>query len=1085
MLYKLRKNIKFIVYIFLILFFSSCGQQLKTSKSSVSGLSALTVTPSSAFVIVNSNLQFTTSGGTPPYYYSISSSSVGTLLGIINQTTGLYTAPGNSGGTAEIKVVDSQGVEGYATVVINTLLSMNPSTRTVLAGDFTPFTMIGNGGVPPYTYQIESGSGSISNAGVFSPPATAGTTVIRVTDSTGDYRFGVVTINPALSVFPPSGGRNVPIGGTLALTAMGGIPPYTYTLISGSGNMTASTYVAPGTGTGTGSAVVRVIDLIGTFLDITINVIDANALSISPATRYIASLPVGASTLNALFSWTIAGGVLPYTYSIVSGPGSINSGSGFYTPPNDGSLVQRTVTIRVTDGIGSTRDATIILQPILRVAPGDLTVSAGSQIRVDGYGSVAPFTYTVISGGGTLAQILSTGSNFGQSNTTLNYATFVAPLSADTTVIRVSDSLNQVKDITITTTGTAVNPDEPTLTLTPTTRIVSARSSLLPNPVAPVFQYSSSGGIAPYVYSIVSGPGAISSTTGVYSPPADSSFLSRTAVVRVTDFVGAYREALIYIQPSFDVITTPYGLGLTALNIDYSLPSTSRNPTVAVNQQIRIDGTGGICQHTFSIFSGSGLLQMFTNTTNNYAQLSINCGYAIFTAPPTAGTSVIQASDLHGNIATSNITVSDSSLGAPDTSYGTSGMTTISFGSGDDIAMAQALDASGKLLIAGYTYNSTNSTYDFAVARLDSSGALDATFGGLGGASAGKSIISVGAGHDYATSIVIQPDGGIVIAGYCQNGVTAYDFCAVRLNSNGTALDTAGFNSPNGYIIYNLAAGNYNDMASSMALQADGKIVIGGTCYGTSTDFCVSRLATNGTLDTTFNTTGIVISGLASSDYGQSLVIDSSGRIYLGGICGTDYCLVRYTIAGIMDTSFPSTGGGRLVFYAGSNWNITESYLNLVMQADGKIVFGGSAATTIGSYYAYVYGRITNDGAMDDTFGVEGRMSYEFSNNSTGTIGSQGGDYLNAIAVQSNGKIVGVGKTFGKRLTFEFSLIRSNADGSLDLNFGSAGRMAYLVPNLGNSNFNGVSIQANGKILATGYAFNGTSYDFVAIRYHP
>jgi hypothetical protein len=378
-----------------------------------------------------------------------------------------------------------------------------------------------------------------------------------------------------------------------------------------------ATFYAPATSIGSGSAVVRVGDSTGSTVDVTITIVSASGLAISPANRYIGTLPTGASSTSALFSWSTTGGVLPYSYSIVSGPGTIDAGSGFFLPPNDGSTVLRTTTIRVTDAQGTTRDATIILQPAIAVAPGNISIPAGTQVRIDGWGGVAPYNYTITSGSGSLTQVYSVGSNFGQSNTILNFAYFVAPLSAGATVIQVSDANNMSREITITVTGTATAPSEPSFTLSPATRIVAASNSAATNPVAPIYQYTASGGVPPYAFSIVSGPGTISSTTGFFNPPADSGTTLRTTVVRATDALGVYRDSIVYIQPAIDVVTTPFGWGLTTLAPDLlRLPSTSRNRTIAVNQQFRLDGTGGFCQYSYSIVSGGGFLQMVSFLTN-------------------------------------------------------------------------------------------------------------------------------------------------------------------------------------------------------------------------------------------------------------------------------------------------------------------------------------------------------------------------------------------------------------------------------------------------------------------------------------
>ena len=110
-------------------------------------------------------------------------------------------------------------------------------------------------------------------------------------------------------------------------------------------------------------------------------------------------------------------------------------------------------------------------------------------------------------------------------------------------------------------------------------------------------------------------------------------------------------------------------------------------------------------------------------------------------------------------------------------------------------------------------------------------------------------------------------------------------------------LDTS-FNSPKGFIIQPI--GSSNDWGYSLAIQPDGKILLGGSCYnGSNYDFCIARFNSNGTLDTSFGTSGKVIQPIGSADdYGRSLAIQSDGKILLGGYClngsNDDFCIARF-----------------------------------------------------------------------------------------------------------------------------------------------------------------------------------------------
>jgi uncharacterized delta-60 repeat protein len=124
-------------------------------------------------------------------------------------------------------------------------------------------------------------------------------------------------------------------------------------------------------------------------------------------------------------------------------------------------------------------------------------------------------------------------------------------------------------------------------------------------------------------------------------------------------------------------------------------------------------------------------------------------------------------------------------------------------------------------------------------------------------------------------------------------------------------LDTS-FNSPNGFIIQPI--GSSNDYGYSLAIQPDGKILLGGYCRGVSNfDFCIARFNSDGSLDTSFGSSGKVIRPIGSfDDYGYSLAIQSDGKILLGGSCrgvsNYDFCIARFNSNGTLDITFGSGG---------------------------------------------------------------------------------------------------------------------------------------------------------------------------------
>ena len=179
-----------------------------------------------------------------------------------------------------------------------------------------------------------------------------------------------------------------------------------------------------------------------------------------------------------------------------------------------------------------------------------------------------------------------------------------------------------------------------------------------------------------------------------------------------------------------------------------------------------------------------------------------------------------------------------------------------------------AIQADGKILVAGVGMR------NFAVARYNSNGTLDTSFDGDG-----KLTTDFG-GSDYVSGMAIQADGKIVVAGGSNS-----DFAVARYNSNGT-LDTS-FDG-DGKLTTDFRG---YDLANTMAIQADGKILVAG---GSDSDFAVARYNSNGTLDTSFDGDGkLRINFSDGYDFANSMAIQTDGRIVLAGTNSRDFALAR------------------------------------------------------------------------------------------------------------------------------------------------------------------------------------------------
>src|SRR5262245_4675492 len=208
--------------------------------------------------------------------------------------------------------------------------------------------------------------------------------------------------------------------------------------------------------------------------------------------------------------------------------------------------------------------------------------------------------------------------------------------------------------------------------------------------------------------------------------------------------------------------------------------------------------------------------------------------------------------------------------GTLDASFGTGGIVTTGFGVSAE-AYSAAVQADGKIVAAGE--GNFNGGDDFALVRYNSNGTLDTTFGAGGKVTttfnAPPSPSSLFA---QAFSVAVQPDGRIVAAGYIGIGAClfngleqpCFDFALARYNSNGTLDTTFG---TGGKVTTDFA--DPNDQAESVAVQPDGRIVVAGAAgrfTNRGFDFALARYNTNGTLDTTFGTSGKVTTDFAGAN---------------------------------------------------------------------------------------------------------------------------------------------------------------------------------------------------------------------------
>ena len=337
-------------------------------------------------------------------------------------------------------------------------------------------------------------------------------------------------------------------------------------------------------------------------------------------------------------------------------------------------------------------------------------------------------------------------------------------------------------------------------------------------------------------------------------------------------------------------------------------------------------------------------------------------------------------------------------------------------------------------------------------------GSLDPDFDATGAA-----ITNITEESDRAHAMVVQADGKIVLAGQSGSAFAnaPSDFALVRYQIDGSLDPSFG---SNGIVQTNLGI---VDGATTMALQPDGKILVGGTSTGiTSTNtFALVRYNQDGTIDGSFNT--VNSDGVFSGPIGfmRNIALQSDGKIVAVGspdLGSNNFFLARYNSDGTLDSSFGENGtvltdvGGQSSFA-----------FDVVIQPNGKIVVGGqSSESSQSSNKFFTVVRYNSDGTLDNTFSVNGMVNTVFVATGAG---------IRKILIHPDGKITGVGTVITNSLQQTFGMVRYNEDGTLDLSFGTNGKVQTFLE----SNCSSAVLQPDGKIVVVG------SREFTLARYLP
>ena len=319
--------------------------------------------------------------------------------------------------------------------------------------------------------------------------------------------------------------------------------------------------------------------------------------------------------------------------------------------------------------------------------------------------------------------------------------------------------------------------------------------------------------------------------------------------------------------------------------------------------------------------------------------------------------------------------------GSLDASFSGDGIVTTAFGTSVFGFTSIALQSDGKILVGG------DSGSDFTVMRYNADGSLDTGFSGDG-------IVTTDlGGSDYVYSIAVLDDGKILTVG--QSGL--YPAIA-RYNSDGS-LDTSF--SGDGKLV-TAVDGSSMDVRDAV-VQADGKIVFVGSLYG---DFGVVRLNSDGSFDTGFSGDGWQTADfLGAYDTALSVALQADGKIVLGGLASdqddgpVQSALARFNSDGALDLTFD--GKGRILAGAFGNPFAAEPRLSVAVQTDGKVLLGTTSFSGIDSVMSLM--RFNANGSLDTGFSGDGIAAGDLAGIGTGVAlqadgrilfgGGSGGDF--------------------------------------------------------------------------------------------
>ncbi len=378
--------------------------------------------------------------------------------------------------------------------------------------------------------------------------------------------------------------------------------------------------------------------------------------------------------------------------------------------------------------------------------------------------------------------------------------------------------------------------------------------------------------------------------------------------------------------------------------------------------------------------------------------------------------------------------------GSLDPTFGNGGVVILQdYSQGGDLT----IQSDGKILVAG-SYSTIK------LWRFNSDGTPDSNF-----ISPNTSV------YDDVSNMFVQTDGKIIVAG---------NFKLLRFNSDGTLDPNFG------------VGGIVNTGLTMTTMKIDvlsNKMIVGGyNQTGSVRSFMIARFNGDGTLDTTFNGSGVKVFSPGYSFVNiTDLQIDSLHKISASGYYSydsnyypsfaTNNWLCRVNEDGSMDTTF--SNDGILTVDMGSYFNEKFNQSNaMLIKGDGSLLITGTKGSDPFSNRDFSLYEVSPTGTLSN---INMPLSYGFS------FPPNYNDIATALAIDNNGKYVLAGKTGNGVYQNSFALLRLNTDYTVDTTFGDNGRVTTF-PQAYNNRIENIAIQPDNKIVVVGRITMGSDASF-------